>query len=32
VPGEIATMAMAEGAAPLKAPDVYTQKIAIGPG
>jgi len=31
-PGAIATMAMAEGGTLLNAPDVYMQKIAIGPG
>src|SRR5258708_25632333 len=30
--GAIATMAMAEGGTLLNAPDVYMQKIAIGPG
>src|SRR5690349_9680706 len=32
MPGAIATMAMAEGGALLNAPDVYMEKIAIGPG
>src|SRR5256886_3623530 len=32
MPGAIATMAMAEEGTPLNAPDVYMQKIAIGPG
>jgi fructose-1,6-bisphosphatase II / sedoheptulose-1,7-bisphosphatase len=32
MPGAIATMAMAEGGALLNAPDVYMDKIAIGPG
>jgi fructose-1,6-bisphosphatase II / sedoheptulose-1,7-bisphosphatase len=32
MPGSIATMAMAEGGTLLHAPDVYMQKIAIGPG
>jgi len=32
MPGAIATMAMAEGGTLLHAPDVYMQKIAIGPG
>jgi fructose-1,6-bisphosphatase II / sedoheptulose-1,7-bisphosphatase len=32
MPGEIATMAMADGGTLLNAPDVYMQKIAIGPG
>src|SRR5690349_13920183 len=32
VPGAIATMAMAEGGTLLNAPDVYMEKIAIGPG
>ena len=32
MPGSIATMAMAEGGTLLNAPDVYMQKIAIGPG
>src|SRR5881398_2510235 len=32
MPGAIATMAMAEGGTLLNAPDVYMQKIAIGPG
>src|SRR5437016_5535717 len=32
MPGAIATMAMAEGGTLLKAPDVYMEKIAIGPG
>ena len=32
MPGSIATMAMAEGGALLNAPDVYMEKIAIGPG
>jgi fructose-1,6-bisphosphatase II / sedoheptulose-1,7-bisphosphatase len=31
-PGAIATMAMAEGGTLLNAPDVYMEKIAIGPG
>jgi fructose-1,6-bisphosphatase II / sedoheptulose-1,7-bisphosphatase len=31
-PGSIATMAMADGGTLLHAPDVYMQKIAIGPG
>jgi fructose-1,6-bisphosphatase II / sedoheptulose-1,7-bisphosphatase len=31
-PGAVATMAMAEGGTLLNAPDVYMQKIAIGPG
>ena len=30
--GAIATMAMAEGGTLLNAPDVYMEKIAIGPG
>jgi fructose-1,6-bisphosphatase II / sedoheptulose-1,7-bisphosphatase len=32
MPGAIATLAMAEAGALLKAPDVYMEKIAIGPG
>jgi fructose-1,6-bisphosphatase II / sedoheptulose-1,7-bisphosphatase len=32
MPGAIATMAMAEGGSLLHAPDVYMEKIAIGPG
>jgi fructose-1,6-bisphosphatase II / sedoheptulose-1,7-bisphosphatase len=32
MPGAIATMAMAEGGTLLNAPDVYMEKIAIGPG
>src|SRR6201989_2690922 len=32
MPGAISTMAMAEGGTLLNAPDVYMQKIAIGPG
>ena len=32
MPGAIAVMAMAEGGALLNAPDVYMDKIAIGPG
>jgi fructose-1,6-bisphosphatase II / sedoheptulose-1,7-bisphosphatase len=32
MPGAIATMAMADGGTLLHAPDVYMQKIAIGPG
>src|SRR3954463_6480384 len=32
MPGSIATMAMAEGGTLLNAPDVYMQKIAVGPG
>src|SRR5438094_993022 len=32
MPGAIATMAMAEAGTLLNAPDVYMQKIAIGPG
>jgi len=32
MPGSIATMAMAEGGKLLNAPDVYMEKIAIGPG
>jgi fructose-1,6-bisphosphatase II / sedoheptulose-1,7-bisphosphatase len=32
MPGAITTIAMAEGGTLLKAPDVYTEKIAIGPG
>lgn len=32
MPGAIAVMAMAEGGSLLYAPDVYMQKIAIGPG
>jgi fructose-1,6-bisphosphatase II / sedoheptulose-1,7-bisphosphatase len=32
MPGAIATMAMAEGNTLLNAPDVYMEKIAIGPG
>src|SRR3569833_3157971 len=32
MPGSIATMAMAEGGTLLNAPDVYMEKIAIGPG
>jgi len=32
MPGSIATMAMAEGGTLLHAPDVYMEKIAIGPG
>jgi fructose-1,6-bisphosphatase II / sedoheptulose-1,7-bisphosphatase len=31
-PGAVATMAMADGGTLLNAPDVYMQKIAIGPG
>src|ERR1700720_1858597 len=31
MPGAIATMAMAEGGTLLNAPDVYMEKIAIGP-
>jgi len=31
-PGAIATMAMAEGGTLLNAPDVYMEKVAIGPG
>jgi fructose-1,6-bisphosphatase II / sedoheptulose-1,7-bisphosphatase len=30
--GAIATMAMVEGGTLLNAPDVYMQKIAVGPG
>jgi fructose-1,6-bisphosphatase II / sedoheptulose-1,7-bisphosphatase len=32
MPGSIATLAMAEGGTLLNAPDVYMQKIAVGPG
>ena len=32
MPGAIATMAMAEGGSLLNAPDVYMEKIAVGPG
>jgi fructose-1,6-bisphosphatase II / sedoheptulose-1,7-bisphosphatase len=32
MPGSIATMAMAEGGTLLYAPDVYMEKIAVGPG
>jgi fructose-1,6-bisphosphatase II / sedoheptulose-1,7-bisphosphatase len=32
MPGGIAPMAMAEGGTLLNAPDVYMQKVAIGPG
>jgi fructose-1,6-bisphosphatase II / sedoheptulose-1,7-bisphosphatase len=32
MPGAIATMAMADGGTLLNAPDVYIEKIAIGPG
>src|SRR5215470_13480890 len=32
MPGAIATMAMAEGGTLLHAPDVYMDKIAVGPG
>ena len=32
MPGSIATMAMAQGGTLLNAPDVYMEKIAIGPG
>jgi fructose-1,6-bisphosphatase II / sedoheptulose-1,7-bisphosphatase len=32
MPGSIATMAMAEGGSLLNAPDVYMEKIAVGPG
>jgi fructose-1,6-bisphosphatase II / sedoheptulose-1,7-bisphosphatase len=32
MPGSIATMAMAEGGTLLNAPDVYMDKIAVGPG
>ena len=32
MPGAIATMAMAEEGTLLNAPDVYMEKIAIGPG
>lgn len=32
MPGSIAVMAMAEGGTLLAAPDVYMQKIAVGPG
>jgi fructose-1,6-bisphosphatase II / sedoheptulose-1,7-bisphosphatase len=32
MPGAIATMAMAEGGTLLNAPDVYMEKVAIGPG
>ena len=32
MPGAIAVMAMAEGGTLLNAPDVYMEKIAIGPG
>ena len=32
MPGAIATMAMADGGTLLHAPDVYMEKIAIGPG
>src|SRR6201989_1732604 len=32
MPGSIATMAIAEGGSLLNAPDVYMEKIAVGPG
>ena len=32
MPGAIATLAMADGGTLLNAPDVYMEKIAIGPG
>src|SRR5215218_4201401 len=32
MPGSIATMAMAEGGTLLNAPDVYMEKLAVGPG
>src|ERR1700719_5171854 len=32
MPGAIATMAMADGGTLLNAPDVYMEKIAVGPG
>ena len=32
MPGSIATMAMADGGTLLHAPDVYMQKLAVGPG
>src|SRR5262249_11039005 len=32
MPGSIATLAMAEGGTLLNAPDVYMDKIAVGPG
>ena len=32
MPGAIATLAMAEGGTLLHAPDVYMDKIAVGPG
>src|SRR3982751_4542010 len=32
MPGAIATMAMAEGGTLLNAPDIFMQKIAVGPG
>ena len=32
MPGAIATMAMADGGTLLHAPDVYMQKLAVGPG
>jgi fructose-1,6-bisphosphatase II / sedoheptulose-1,7-bisphosphatase len=32
MPGAITTIAMAEGGTLLNAPDVYMEKIAIGPG
>src|SRR6202161_4465140 len=32
MPGAIATMAMAEGGTLLNAPDVYMEKLAVGPG
>ncbi len=32
MPGSIATMAMAQGGTLLNAPDVYMEKIAVGPG
>src|ERR671912_2252857 len=32
MPGAIATMAIAEGGTLLHAPDVYMQKLAVGPG
>src|ERR1700749_1754511 len=32
MPGSIATMAMADGGTLLNAPDVYMEKIAVGPG
>jgi fructose-1,6-bisphosphatase II / sedoheptulose-1,7-bisphosphatase len=32
MPGAIATMAMAEGGTLLNAPDVYMEKVAVGPG